>query len=306
MTLESAQYGKPPKDYVENGREYHGYRKGKYMFPCDESEKDRMDIFHKFFLVARRDTLHSAPFTPNYDGPRIMDLGCGTGIWAIDMADKYPHAEIKGYDLSNIQPASIPNNVSFAQRDIESPWHGFTLESWDLIHIRMLNGSIESWPELYQKVFMHLKPGFGWIEHVEMDISPRSDDGTLEPTSSLANWSRFILEATGRFGRPLAYNTETREMLERAGFVEISEQVIKVPLNPWPTDPHLKDIGRWYNLGLTQGLEALTLGPLTRMSNWSKPNIDKLIQEVKRDVCSKKIHAYCNMHIWIARRPADA
>lgn len=46
-----------------------------------------MDIFHKFFQVARKDVLHSAPLTPNYDGPRILDLGCGTGIWAIDMAE---------------------------------------------------------------------------------------------------------------------------------------------------------------------------------------------------------------------------
>jgi ubiquinone/menaquinone biosynthesis C-methylase UbiE len=46
-----------------------------------------MDIFHKFFQVARKEKLHSAPFTPNYDGPRILDLGCGTGIWAIDMAE---------------------------------------------------------------------------------------------------------------------------------------------------------------------------------------------------------------------------
>lgn len=80
------------------------------MYPCDEvcrpfsfprvgcscavltrsvlqDEKDRMDIFHKLFLVARRDELHTAPFTPNYDGPRILDLGCGTGIWSIDMAE---------------------------------------------------------------------------------------------------------------------------------------------------------------------------------------------------------------------------
>lgn len=104
----------PPMDYYENGRLYHGFRKGKYMYPCDEvffnpgiavptravardlkltilgdqNEKDRMDIFHKFFLVARRDQLHSTPFIPNYDrGPRILDLGTGTGIWAIDMAE---------------------------------------------------------------------------------------------------------------------------------------------------------------------------------------------------------------------------
>jgi hypothetical protein len=25
-----------PPDYMENGRLYHGYRKGMYMFPCDE------------------------------------------------------------------------------------------------------------------------------------------------------------------------------------------------------------------------------------------------------------------------------
>jgi len=94
----------PPADYEENGRKYHGYRKGSYMYPCDEvskeftsekneltypsqQEMDRMDIFHKFFQVARHEALHTAPFTPNYDGPRILDIGTGTGIWAIDMAE---------------------------------------------------------------------------------------------------------------------------------------------------------------------------------------------------------------------------
>jgi hypothetical protein len=84
-------------------------------------------------------------------------------------------------------------------------------------------------------------------------------------------------------------------MLERQGFVEIQEQVIKVPLNPWPADPHLKDIGRWYNLGLTQGLEALTLGPLMRVANWPRPEVDKLVGEAKREICAKRFHTYCNM-----------
>jgi ribosomal protein L11 methylase PrmA len=48
-----------------------------------------MDIYHKIFLVARRDQLHSAPVRRDatYGAPRILDLGCGTGIWSIDMAE---------------------------------------------------------------------------------------------------------------------------------------------------------------------------------------------------------------------------
>ena len=47
-----------------------------------------MDIYHKIFEVARRGTLHNAPLTYNPDDQmRILDVGCGTGIWAIDMAE---------------------------------------------------------------------------------------------------------------------------------------------------------------------------------------------------------------------------
>ena len=84
-------------------------------------------------------------------------------------------------------------------------------------------------------------------------------------------------------------------MLQQAGFVDIQEQVIQIPINPWPADPHLKEVGRWYNLGLTQGLEALTLGPLCRMSNWKKAEVDKLVADTKREICSKKNHVYNNM-----------
>jgi ubiquinone/menaquinone biosynthesis C-methylase UbiE len=45
-----------------------------------------MDIYHKMFSVARRDTLHQAPVPP-YGEIRILDVGTGTGIWPIDMAE---------------------------------------------------------------------------------------------------------------------------------------------------------------------------------------------------------------------------
>ena len=79
------------------------------------------------------------------------------------------------------------------------------------------------------------------------------------------------------------------------GFVDITEQIIRVPMNPWPADPHQKEIGRWYNLGLIQGMEAMSLAPLTRMCGWTKEQVDTLVAEAKREICSKKFHVYCNM-----------
>jgi hypothetical protein len=133
------------------------------------------------------------------------------------------------------------------------------------------------------------------MEQVEIDFFPRCDDGSLPPNSQLVQWGRLLVEASERAYKPLAYNVHTRQMLETQGFVDITEQIIRVPMNPWPADPHQKDIGRWYNLGLCQGLEAMSLGPLTRMSGWRKESVDRLVADAKREICSKKHHVYCNM-----------
>ncbi|KAI9885340.1 MAG: Secondary metabolism regulator lae1 [Watsoniomyces obsoletus] len=269
-----------------------------YMYPCDEQEKDRMDIFHKFFLVARHDVLHRASILPNPGQTKILDLGTGTGIWAIDMADKYPNAQVVGIDLANIQPERIPSNLRFRiPQDFESPW-ALGADSWDMIHLRCGAGSVSSWPELYQRVFDHLKPVFGSFEQVELDYQPRCDDGTLPQDSMLVRWWQYLADATARYNRPLAYNPWTRHMLQQAGFVDIQETVMRIPLNPWPANSHMKDVGRWYNLGMTEGLEALSLGPLTRVNRWSLNDVQRIVQDVKKVMCDKKVHAYNNLCVF--------
>jgi hypothetical protein len=133
------------------------------------------------------------------------------------------------------------------------------------------------------------------LEHVEIDMAPRSEDGALLANSKLANWHRLVSDATERAYRPLAYKTDTRGLLTSGGFVDIQEQIIQIPVNSWPNDQQQKDIGRWYNVGFAQGLEAMSLAPLTRMYNWEPADVVKLCSEVKQEIGSRKFRAYCNM-----------
>ena len=52
----------------------------------------------------------------------ILDIGTGTGIWAIDMADLYPSAVVTGTDLSPTQPSWVPPNVRFEVDDFKDEW----------------------------------------------------------------------------------------------------------------------------------------------------------------------------------------
>jgi hypothetical protein len=190
----------------------------------------------------------------------------------------------------------IPPNLRFrVPRDYESLW-SLGEESFDLIHVRMACGSVSSWSDLYQKAFAHLKPGQGWIEHVEIDLKPRCVNGTLPAESNLVRWYEYLANATQTVNRPIAYNSDTRQYLENAGFIDIHEEVIRAPYNSWPNDPHQKEIGRWYQLGLTEGLEALSLAAFTRVNRWdAHEHVKPLLEAVRLEICNRKIHAYNNM-----------
>lgn len=73
----------------ENGRRYHAYQDGLYMFPDDEQEQDRLDIKYASLQLVLSDTV---TFAPLEDPQQILDVGTGTGIWAIDAGEKFPGA----------------------------------------------------------------------------------------------------------------------------------------------------------------------------------------------------------------------
>ena len=66
-----------------------------------QAELERIDIKHHVFQLLCSGHLHLAPLV---NPKRILDLGTGTGIWAIEMADQYPESMVIGIDLSPVQP----------------------------------------------------------------------------------------------------------------------------------------------------------------------------------------------------------
>lgn len=66
-----------------NGRRYHRYRHGRYPIPNDEKEQTREDILHTMMLEATDGRLYYSPLDEDRV-QKIIDLGTGTGLWAIE------------------------------------------------------------------------------------------------------------------------------------------------------------------------------------------------------------------------------
>lgn len=217
----------------ENGRRYHAYREGAYIMPNDEPEQQRLDILHHIFRMILGGPLHCCPLTEEGPPTRVLDLGTGTGIWAIDFADEYPSSIVIGIDLSPIQPTWVPPNCKFYVDDMESRWPYPREEHFDYIHGRGLCGSLADWKKLFRQAFENLKPG-GWFEMQEFLTQVQSDDGTLELTQHLCQWLDELNEASERLGKPLRTAHLIKPWMEEAGFVDVEEKVVKVSIFTHP------------------------------------------------------------------------
>lgn len=137
------------RDYLfENGRRYHRFREGRYNFPNDEAEQDREDMKHACVKMLCQNQLYFAPFDER-NLHNVLDIGTGTGIWAIEFGDLFPSANVQGIDLSPIQPDWVPGNVHFVVDDAESEWI-HPPDHFDYIHTRHTVMAIKDWPKLYR------------------------------------------------------------------------------------------------------------------------------------------------------------
>ncbi|KAL6878113.1 S-adenosyl-L-methionine-dependent methyltransferase [Trichoderma longibrachiatum] len=293
------------RDYMyENGRRYHRFREGSYNFPNDDVEQEREDMKHAMVKLLCGQKLHFAPIGDNPQ--EILDIGTGTGIWTIEMGDKFSSAHILGIDLSPIQPEWLPPNVRFMVDDVESPWL-YPRNHFDYIHSRHTVMAIRDWDRLLRTALDHLKFG-GWIELQEIHHTPRSalagGTGEMPPDHPVARFWKHVTDGLAALGIDLdaVADAKLSDAMRRAGYANVTERVLHVPIGTWPRNKVLKTVGLYWRTILLDGLQAIALGPLTRGLGWNREQVEMLLIEVRQAYFDNTPLMYMPFHIIYAQK----
>ncbi|UKZ87344.1 uncharacterized protein TrAFT101_003152 [Trichoderma asperellum] len=290
----------------ENGRRYHAYRKGQYVLPNDQEEQGRLDHQHHIWRLLLGGQLFTAPLASpeGDDGLRILDLGTGTGIWAIDMADERPNSSVYGIDLSPIQPEWVPNNCHFHVDDYEDQWAFREDEKFDYIHGRALCGTSGDWPRFYSQVMEHLKPG-GWIEMQEYDAWIFSDDDSCDRAPWTMGWVDKLEAASKLYGKQINVAQFQKQWMIDAGFEDVEERIYRIPIGPWAKDPTLKELGRLELTHMQMAVDSHTPALFTRALNYSRDQTNVLMEGVKSEFRNRDLRLITSYRFIIGRKPLN-
>lgn len=283
----------------ENGRRYHNFRQGKYTLPNDEEEQDRLDMYHHVWNMLLNGALHKAPLE---NPQKVLDIGTGTGIWAIDFADMYPSAEVIGTDLSPIQPNWVPPNVKFEVDDCEDEWL-WAPDTFDYIHVRMINGAIKRWRPFFQNIYDHLKPG-AWLEMQEgCADSWHSEDNTFKTDGAFNTYATLVFEGAQKMGSPQIHASEMAELMQDVGFVDVRHIKYRLPIGTWPKDKKQKMLGKWGRMVMEPSVEAYGLAIFTRVLGMDEKEARRLLDGALEDLKNPKIHMIFSLEVVIGRKP---
>jgi ubiquinone/menaquinone biosynthesis C-methylase UbiE len=173
-------------------------------------------------------------FPPNIDLSNIhdiLDIACGPGGWALDVARAYPDKRVTAIDISQIMVAfaryqaaqmEIPN-VHFQVMTILQPL-AFVDQIFDLVNVRFISGFLPQtqWPPFLQECFRITRPG-GLIRLIE-------PERTISNSPSVEQINDFLARAMHRAGQSSSPNELQfgvtpllRNFLSHAGYLNVQK-----------------------------------------------------------------------------------
>lgn len=83
----------------------------------------------------------------------------------------------------------------------------------------------------------------GYLEFVDIDFTPRCDDGTMPEDTIWKKWAQTATMFREIFHGRFFNARETKQEMKDAGFVDIVEKRYKLPVGGWSSDPKYREIG---------------------------------------------------------------
>lgn len=282
----------------EGTRRYHSYKQGRYFLPNDIQEQMVEEMKHSAALKILAGRLHLSPLRYPQN---IVDVGTGTGSWAIKMSEKYPGAEVVGTDLSPIQPNWVPPNTKFFIDDAEAPWVE-SPDSLDFVFLRNMALAIRDWPVLLYQAYEALKPG-GWVEIQDFHWAVSSEDGSMPNTWAPACLAAYVAEGLSKYNVNPYISSQLPNMLFQAGFTTMEPFSCNVPVGPWHQDQHLKDLGQEMHDIMMEGAHGLGFLPLHRGLKWNQEGFEMFLANVREGLRDPSVHANVSFHCVYAQKP---
>lgn len=203
-----------------------------FLLPVDLASLHPGDYLHALFRqVLQGNSLVPCAFG---NGSRILDVGTGTGRWAIEMAEVLPNVQVYGLDLSAPQDASArsrrhghsPANYHFLTGNVLKRLP-FLDDCFDFVHQRFLLASIPpaQWYAVVRELVRVTRPG-GWIELIE--------GGTmfLNQGPATSQWVSWWEALAARAGLDLSHSSYLGELLQQVD-LSCRNSMVDLPLGAW-------------------------------------------------------------------------
>lgn len=128
----------------------------------------------------------------------------------------------------------------------------------------------------------------------------------VNPTHPMATYWTLINDALSTIGINFEDGNGNRlaDELRSAGFQDVTDKVIQVPIGAWPRDESRKALGKSFREAFVGGLQACALGPLSRCLSWDRNRVELLLMNVRRAYQDESQMIYYPFHVVTGQKPS--
>jgi SAM-dependent methyltransferase len=256
-------------------------------------EINRLDFQHYMLRYALRG-LYAAPL--QYLGS-VLDVGTGTGRWAMEMAQLFPGAAVCGVDVNpppvDEQPGRgvdvRPANFTFVPGNVLEGLP-FAEGMFDYTHMRLLFTAIpgDRWPRAVSELARVTRVD-GWVESVETT-------GLHNGGPSVSLMMSWIAQMSARRKVDLTDGSRVADFMRASGLQNVAASVVNVRTGAW--GERLGMMVATDFVGVCKGYAGLLVGAgLT-----TQEQFDRTLDGMRREFDSRREHCYTPFYVVIGQK----